>query len=259
MSSGVTPPRILASTTSHKREPLLSVLEIFSKLELRDIDLNLHHILEDGVTVESVADLAAATGLRIWIVSGGWCDFFHDAPRAGETDRSVARQVEIARRLGATELRLFFGRLKYDDYSPAALEIVGRNLLRLSDRHPHMRFNFENHDGASLRPEVCRDILQRVDRPNIRMNFDPINFERAGVNARTALDMVHSVVGHVHLKGLDQGEFCEFGVGDVDLKPVLQALEAYGYRGRFSIEYEGPLDGTLRLYQSVKRAQSTIV
>jgi sugar phosphate isomerase/epimerase len=253
-----TPPRVLASTTSHKREPLLPALEMFSKLDLRDIDLNLHHILELGVTVEAIADCAAARGLRIWIVSGGWCDFFHSGPQADETDRSVARQVEIARRLGATQVRLFFGRLKYDDYSPAAFEIVTRNLLRLSDRHSDMRFNFENHDGASLNPEVCRDILERVDRPNIRMNFDPINFERAGVSGRTALDMVHAVIGHVHLKGLDRGEFCEFGVGDVDLTPVLEALESHGYRGGFSVEYEGPYDGTLRLYQSVKRAQSLV-
>jgi sugar phosphate isomerase/epimerase len=259
VSDGATPPRILASTTSHKREPLLSALEIFSKLDLRDIDLNLHHILEEGVTVESVADAAAALGLRIWIVSGGWCDFFHDAPQADETNRSVARQVDIGRRLGARALRLFFGRLKYDDYSPAAFEIVSRNLLRLSDRHPDMRFNFENHDGASLHPEVCRDILERVDRPNIRMNFDPINFERAGVKSGTALDAVHAMVGHVHLKGLDHGEFCEFGAGDVDLTPVLRALESYGYRGGFSVEYEGAHDGTLRLYQSVKRAQSAVV
>jgi sugar phosphate isomerase/epimerase len=253
-----TPPRVLASTTSHKREPLLPALEVFSKLDLRDIDLNLHHILELGVTIDSIADCAAARGLRIWIASGGWCDFFHGGPQADETDRSVARQVEIAQRLGATQIRLFFGRLNYDDYSPAAFEIVTRNLLRLSDRHPDIRFNFENHDGASLRPEVCRDILERVDRPNIRMNFDPINFERAGVSCRTALDMVHALVGHVHLKGLERGEFCEFGAGDVDLTPVLRALESHGYRGGFSVEYEGPHDGTLRLYQSVKRAQSVI-
>jgi len=259
ISGGATPPRVLASTTSHKREPLLPTLEVFSKLDLRDIDLNLHHILEEGVTVESIADCAAARGLRIWIVSGGWCDFFHRAPQAEETDRSVASQVEIAHRLGAGQLRLFFGRLKYQDYSPAALEIVCQNLLRLSDRHPDMRFNFENHDGASLHPEVCRDVLGRVDRPNIRMNFDPINFERAGVSSRSALEMVHAFIGHVHLKGLDRGEFCEFGAGDVDLAPVLQALESYGYRGGFSVEYEGPHDGTLRLYQSVKRAQSTIL
>ena len=251
-------PRVLASTTSHKREPLLATLEIFSRLDLRDIDLNLHHILEEGVEVEAVADFAAARDLRIWVVSGGWCDFFHGGLQADETDRSVARQVDIAGHLGAAQLRLFFGRLKYQDYSPQALETVCLNLRRLSDLHPDMLFNFENHDGASLHPEVCRDILQRVDRPNIRMNFDPINFERAGVSCQAALDLVRSFVGHVHLKGLERGEFCEFGVGDVDLMPVLRALESSGYRGGFTVEYEGPHDGTLRLYESVKRARSAV-
>ena len=36
----------LASTTSHKREPLLATLEVFGRLGLRDVDLNLHHVLE---------------------------------------------------------------------------------------------------------------------------------------------------------------------------------------------------------------------
>jgi sugar phosphate isomerase/epimerase len=253
------PPRVLASTTSHKGEPLLPTLELFSRLDLRDVDLNLHHILEDGVTVEDVVDAAAAQGLRIWVVSGGWCDFFHAGPQAEQTDRSVARQVAVARQVGAAQLRLFFGRLKYESYSAAALQTVCENLWRLSDVHPAMLFNFENHDGASLRPEVCREILERVDRPNIRMNFDPINFERAGVNGRAALDKVHAFVGHVHLKGLENGEFCEFGAGDVDLGPVLRALDSYGYRGGFSVEYEGTHDKTLRLYQSVKKARAAIV
>ena len=41
-------PRVLTSTTSHKAEPLLPTLEVFARLGLRDIDLNLHHILEFG-------------------------------------------------------------------------------------------------------------------------------------------------------------------------------------------------------------------
>jgi sugar phosphate isomerase/epimerase len=258
MPAAASPPRVLASTTSHKREPLLPTLEVFSRLDLRDIDLNLHHILEEGVTVSTVKEAVTVNGLRVWIVSGGWCDFFHNPPQADETDRSVVEQVDIAQRLGATQLRLFFGRLKYDAYSTAARDTACENLRRLSDRHPAMLFNFENHDGASLHPDVCAEILDRVGRPNIRMNFDPINFERAGVRAALALDKVQPHIGHVHLKGLDQGEFCEFGVGDVDLRPVMQALQSNGYRGGFSVEYEGTHDGTLRLYESVKRAQAVV-
>jgi sugar phosphate isomerase/epimerase len=251
-------PAVLTSTTSHKREPLLPTLEIFSRLDLRDLDLNLHHILEEGVAVESVAEAVAARDLRVWVVSGGWCDFFHGPPQSDQTDRSVARQVQIAHQLGSAQLRLFFGRLKYDDYSQRALETACANLWRLSDRYPDMVFMFENHDGASLHPDVCRNILERVDRPNVLMNFDPINFERAGVNSMAALDTVHPVIGHVHLKGLDHGEFCEFGAGDVDLVPVLRMLARRGYRGGFTVEYEGRYDGTLRLYQSVRRAQTVV-
>ncbi len=251
-------PRLLASTTSHKKEPLLPTLEVFACLGLRDLDLNLHHLLEAGTPVEAVADQVAAGGQRVWIVSGGWCDFFHRAPRIADTFSSIDRQVVIAKRLGVDTLRLFFGRLERDEYSPAYLGIVAENLGRLSDRHPDMRFVFENHDGASLVPDICREVLQRVDRPNIRMNFDPINFERAGVASTAALATLRPFVAHVHLKGLERGEFCEFGAGDVDLTPLLRSLLGEGYAGRFTVEYEGKFDGTLRLYQSVQRARAVV-
>jgi sugar phosphate isomerase/epimerase len=250
--------RVLVATTSHKREPLLPTLEVFGALGLRDIDLNLHHILETGVPAAAVAAAVAAHGLRLHLVSGGWCDFFHQAPEIDETFSSVARQVAIGAELGVSMLRLFFGRLRYEDYSPAKAETVRANLSRLSDLHPEVVFIFENHDGVSLRPEICREVLDRVARPNIRMNFDPINFAKAGVDPASALDVVRPVVGHVHLKGLERGEYCEFGVGDVDLGPVLQSLAAGGYTGRFTVEYEGRFDGTLRLYRSVKRARALL-
>ena len=248
-------PRVLASTTSHKREPLLPTLEVFARLGLSDVDLNLHHIIEGGVAPGTVADAAAALGLRLWVVSGGWCDFFHTGVEAERTTQSVARQVDIAGRLEVPMLRLFFGRLSFADYSPQARETASRHLQAVSDAHPAMTFVFENHDGASLHPEVCAGILADVARPNIRMNFDPINFAKAGVDPLAALDVVRPFVGHVHLKGLERGAYCEFGEGDVDLVPVLRSLRDGGYEGRFSVEYEGPADGTLRLYRSVQRAR----
>jgi sugar phosphate isomerase/epimerase len=251
-------PRILASTTSHKREPLIPTLDVFARLGLTDLDLNLHHFIEGDLTMDTAAAAVAANGQRVWVASGGWCDFFHEAPGADRTFESVSRQVELARGLGARTLRLFFGRLPRASYDQVAARVIADNLRRLSDRHPDTLLVFENHDGASLVPEICSDVFTTVDRPNIRMNFDPINFARAGVDPAAALAVVRPLVAHVHLKGLDRGEFCEFGTGDVNLEPILSELAQHGYHGDFTVEYEGPFDGTLRLYQSVVRARTAV-
>jgi sugar phosphate isomerase/epimerase len=250
--------RVLASTTSHKREPLLVTLDVFARLGLRELDLNLHHFIHEGVAVEAVEAAVAAQEQRVRVVSGGWCDFFQPAPRIEETFDSVARQVSLAQRLGAPLLRLFFGRLPRESFSTAIQDVIAGNLRCLSDRHDTTTFVFENHDGASLVPEICRDVLQRVDRPNILMNFDPINFARVGVDPETARAAVQPFVAHVHLKGLEGGAFCEFGNGDVDLTPVLRQLTQQGYAGDFTVEYEGEFDGTLRLYRSVQRARAVV-
>ena len=252
------PYQILPSTTSHKHEPLVPTLEVFSRLGLCDLDLNLNHLIERGVEVEDVRRALASNGQRVWIVSGGWCDFFDPPPKIDETFGSVGRQVAMARAFGVSVLRLFFGRLPLHEYCGEARETIVANIRRLADQYPQIQFNFENHGGASSRPDVCRDVLERVGRANARLTFDPINFEHAGVGCSDALREVQALVAHVHLKGYRQGGFCEFGEGDVDLTPVLRALIADGYKGAFTVEYEGAFDRTLRLFQGVRRAKATI-
>jgi sugar phosphate isomerase/epimerase len=252
------PFQILPSTTSHKHEPLIPTLEVFAKLGFLDLDLNLNHIVERGARAADVRATLAANGQRVWMISGGWCDFFDTAPAIEETFRSVAQQVELAREFEVDRIRLFFGRLPIARYGPDAQATIVGNIQRLADNYPDMHFNFENHDGASSRPEVCRSVIEGVDRANVRLNFDPINFEHAGVSSAAALPQVAALVGHVHLKGYADGRFCEFGEGTVDTARVLRDLVASGYRGAFTVEYEGPNDRTLRLYQGVRAAQSII-
>ena len=105
---------------------------------------------------------------------------------------------------------------------------------------------------------MCHEILASVARPNVQMNFDPINFAKTGIDPMAALTTLRDVVGHVHLKGLQRGAYCEFGEGEVDLVPVVRSLLDQGYSGSFSVEYEGPFDGTLRLYRSVARARALL-
>jgi sugar phosphate isomerase/epimerase len=251
-------PRALASTTSHKAEPWPTTFEIFARLDLRDIEINLHHVIDKGVDPAHLRRALDAHELRAWTAAGGWCDFFHEPPRIDDTFRSIDRQVAAIGVLGADTLRIFFGRLAANDYDDVRRDTIVANLQELAARHPRTRFVLENHDGASLRPEICREILERVDRPNIRMNFDPINFERGGVNSRQALEVVRPFIAHVHLKGLEAGEYCELGVGDVDLGPVIDSLMQGGYAGQFGVEYEGTHDKTLRLYQSMQRARALL-
>ena len=254
----MTPFRILPSTTSHKHEALLPTLEVFARLGFIDIDLNLNHLIERGTDPAAVQRTLDAHGQRVSIVSGGWCDFFDEDEAADRTQRSVDRQVELTRAFGVDRLRLFFGRLPYGRYTPTALAAAVANIQQLADRHRGVTFVFENHDGASSRPEVCRAVLEGVDRPNVRMTFDPINFELRGVRTPDALEALLPLVGHVHLKGCTDGEPCGFGEGDVDLAPALRTLLGGGYRGDFTVEYEGRGDRTLRLYESVRRARETV-
>jgi hypothetical protein len=92
-----------------QHEPLRPTLELFPRLGLCDLDLNLNHIIERGVAIEGVRGGLGDNGQRVWIVVGGWCDFFDPPPKSAETVASVARQVAMARALGVDRLRLFFG------------------------------------------------------------------------------------------------------------------------------------------------------
>ncbi len=252
------PLQVLPSTTSHKHEALLPTLEVFARLGWRDLDLNLNHMVERGVDPDLVARALETNRQRVWIASGGWCDFFDEGADAERTTASVGTQIALARRFGADRLRLFFGRLPVEEYSDRARDTCARHLRGLADAHPEMQFVIENHDGASSRPDVCRAVLEAVDRANVRLTFDPINFEHRGVRAMDAIVALAPFVGHVHLKGYAAGEFCGFGEGEVDLMPTLRHLLASGYDGCFTVEYEGKGDRTVRLFESVKRAEDAV-
>jgi sugar phosphate isomerase/epimerase len=254
----IPPLLVMPSTTSHKREALLPTLDLFARLGFLDLDLNLNHIVEGHCDVEAVRHAVEANSQRVWIVSGGWCDFFDTGVAADRTQASVERQIDLARRFSVDHMRLFFGRLPVEDCTAEAVAACSRNIQWMADRHPDLQFVLENHDGASSRPEVCRAVLECVDRRNVRFTFDPINFEHRGVRTAKALEAMQPLVGHVHLKGYAGGAFCGFGEGDVDLIPALVTLVSGGYRGAFTVEYEGSGDRTLGLFQSVRRARDAI-
>ena len=94
--------QILPSTTSHKHEALVPALDVFARLGFVDLDLNLNHIIEGRADEDEVRDALARNGQRVWMVSGGWCDFFDAGEHLERTMESVV--------LGETHRRLFENR-----------------------------------------------------------------------------------------------------------------------------------------------------
>jgi sugar phosphate isomerase/epimerase len=250
---------LCVSMVSFKNENPVDVLEVFERLGFNNIELHQHYFIEKNIDPLHVCKYLEERNLNIKAMSGGWCDFFSSSPYIEETFESVSRQVKITNYFSCNKLRLFFGRLDVKYRSAQVLEKIVSNLKRLSDRFQDTLFVFENHNGLSLIPEFNAEVFDKVNRPNIRMTFDPVNFQKHGINPEAALKMLYPNIAHVHLKGLKNNNICGYGEGDFTPDFVVNFLRGLKYTGLFSLEYEGTRNaiiGLLRSYTIFKEMHS---
>jgi sugar phosphate isomerase/epimerase len=101
----------------------------------------------------------------------------------------------------------------------------------------------EIHGDLTATGRKSRNLMGKVKRPNIRINYDTANCEYFG-NTRAEGDLPHAVrwLGLVHLKDKIGGErvwnFPALGRGHVDFRYVLKVLRRARYRGPCSVEVE---------------------
>jgi L-ribulose-5-phosphate 3-epimerase len=89
----------------------------------------------------------------------------------------------------------------------------------------------------------ARDVIERIGREEIRVNYDTANcVYYGGVRAVDDLPEIVEHVAHVHLKdkrgGAGVWDFPPIGEGDVDFAALLAILERAGYAGPCSVEIE---------------------
>jgi sugar phosphate isomerase/epimerase len=239
--------RVSVNTRPFRLEDFELAAGALARLGLRRLELHLGHFLEGGLEPASARAALAKHELSVELVDGGWCDFAR-----GETAR-VPEQIELARRLGAPRLRLFFTPLGGSEIGADGLDRIARAIERVARAHPDVELLFETHHGVGLEPECVLAILERCGRArhNVGLVFDPVNFAVAGRDPRAALGALGPFVRHVHLKGARLGppvEHCELGAGDVDVDALL--FELFDRTPSFGIEYEGSGQALLRLLAS---------
>lgn len=103
----------------------------------------------------------------------------------------------------------------------------------------------ENHGGLLARADKCLKILQSVDMPNVKLNYDPANFYYYGEDPLYALEKLSAFIGLVHLKNVKKEngkkEYCRIADGLINYCSILKRLLPE-YEGYLCLEYEEPSD-----------------
>jgi sugar phosphate isomerase/epimerase len=103
----------------------------------------------------------------------------------------------------------------------------------------------ETHPDLGTNGDVHRETMQRINHPNVRVNFDTgnITYYNENRNAPAELLKIIDYVATVELKdhsGKDQQwNFPALGQGVVDIPGVLRILKGHGFSGPITMEIEG--------------------
>ena len=106
--------------------------------------------------------------------------------------------------------------------------------------------SLETHKGPTQNARAMLALMDDVDHPQVRLNFDTGNiaYYNEGVNPVDELEQVKHLVRNVHLKdnrgGFEDWYFPALGDGGaVDFRRVREVLDGVGFTGPYTIEIEG--------------------
>ncbi len=104
----------------------------------------------------------------------------------------------------------------------------------------------ETHKGPTQNAAAMLDLMNDVDHPGIRLNFDTGNiaYYNEGVDPADELEKVAPLVRNVHVKdnrgGFEDWYFPSLGDGGaVDFRRIREILDGVGFAGAYTIEIEG--------------------
>jgi sugar phosphate isomerase/epimerase len=188
-----------------------------------------------------------------------------DQPPGFEQER-LERAIAAAEALGTDKIRIFS--FYYTGAAEAARDEILARLAALAERAAQAGVTLVHENEKDIygdTPARCRDLLETIGSPALRMAFDPANFVQCGVQPMAvAWPLLAEYVTHVHIKDavFDDGSVRPAGQGDGAIPELLAALRERGYRGFLTLEphlkvaghsggYSGP-DGMRVAIQALK-------
>ena len=233
---------------------------------------------DPATEIAKVSRQIGAAGLELAVYSIG-NDFFQ--PERGEWEKqleSLKTGVEVADRLGVRTLRVFSGNAKPGYAFEDGLAWIVEGLAQGAEyaARYHVTLALENHGLMAGRSDQVRQVIDAVGSPSLRANIDTGNFLLVNQNPTEAARDLAPLAALVHLKDFRRARPDEtehvykaldglpftgavVGQGAVDLPAIVGLLDAAGYTGWLSLEYEGGEDPlTVGVPQSLQAAQKLL-
>lgn len=166
--------------------------------------------------------------------------------------------VEVAILLGSPSIRVHVPRGKTSDDISCAVETL--KSLAEQGAQKNIVINLENDDPASENPYRVLKIIETVNSPYLRALPDFCNSRQLGreaYNDKALAALFPHAYNISHVKDMETGE--KGNVLRVNIDKIFGIAKRAGYRGYFSMEWEGvgdPYDGTRHLIEQSARALS---
>ena len=163
-----------------------------------------------------------------------------EQPREYEQER-LRRAIAAAEALGTRLIRVFSFYVPAGRAAEHRDEVLARMAaLAKAAAQANVTLLHENErEIYGDTAERCRDILETVGSPALRMAFDPANFVQVGVRPmEQAWPLLADYTTHIHIKDamFADGAVRPAGQGDGAIPELLAALKARGYRGFLTLE-----------------------
>jgi len=232
---------------------------------------------EPGKDVPEVKEALARNGLKL--ACFGACNNLAVPEPEGRRKQleDITHSVDMAVLLGARIVRVFSGDkpegVSFEEAKGWILEGLAEAARYAEDKG--VTLCLENHGYFAGKAEQVEEVIRTVGSPALQSTFDTGNFLLVDQEPESALQKLLPLVRHVHIKDFEEvgpdatGSVLRSlagkayvgkaaGEGEVPLPRMLEGLEASGYKGWLTVEFEGAGDQKEGSVRSVRNLWSML-
>ena len=208
-------------------------------IEMRGVnDINI-----SNVTIEQAKEIKAHLDSRGFKISslGSPVGKIYLKDDFDEHKAMFVRLLEVANILGSRYIRIFsFFMEEHTNYDDHAEEVINK-LTELADMAKPYGITLLHENEKDIygdTPTRCLNLVNRVNKDNFKLVFDPANFVQVNEDTLKAHDLLKDHVKYYHIKDarIKDKKVVPAGHGDGNIPEIIERITNNGYSGFLSLE-----------------------